>query len=42
MTTYILIDDESDDDDDYLEFSNKDDLIAQMASWLNMRVERGD
>lgn len=39
MTTYILIDDES-DDDDYLEFSNKDDLIEQMASWLQMRVVR--
>jgi len=38
MTTYILIDDENDDEADYLHFSNKDDMIAQMASWLQMRV----
>jgi hypothetical protein len=35
MSKYILI---CDDDDENLTFTNKDDLIAIMASWLNMRV----
>jgi len=36
MTTYVLID----EDEDTIEFSNKDEMIQQMASWLNMRVWR--
>jgi len=36
MTTYVLID----EDEDTMEFGNKDEMIQQMASWLNMRVWR--
>ena len=39
MSKYILICDE-DDEDGNITFTNKDDLISQMASWLNMRVEK--
>jgi hypothetical protein len=38
MSKYILICDENDSKDDNLIFTNKDDLIAQMASWLDMKV----
>jgi hypothetical protein len=38
MSKYILICDEDDDEDGNITFTNKDDVILQLCSWLNMRV----
>ena len=40
MSKYILICDEEEEEDDHLVFTNKDDLIVQLCSWLNMTVEK--